>query len=120
MTCHVSFLSILASQLRADWSVTLDRLDNKYYVTWGSSLTASATPAGSSGKDGEAAVPIVSGGSLPPQGKMLGKLDQKDFKQVIAKGMKTYGMFQVLLRLVFTSDEVVVAVVSGVLRALMT
>lgn len=22
---------------------------------------------------------------------MLGKLDQKDFKQVIAKGMKTYG-----------------------------
>ncbi|KAM7436007.1 Cytoplasmic dynein 2 heavy chain 1 [Porites harrisoni] len=84
------FDSILASQLRADWSVTLDRLDNKYYVTWRSSLTASATPAGSSGKDGEAAVPIVSGGSLPPQGKMLGKLDQKDFKQVIAKGMKTY------------------------------
>ena len=77
--------------------MTLDRLDNKYYVTWGSSLTASATPAGSSGKDGEAAVPIVSGGSLPPQGKMLGKLDQKDFKQVIAKGMKTYGMFQVFL-----------------------
>ena len=77
--------------------MTLDRFDNKYYVTWGSSLTASATPAGSSGKDGEAAVPIVSGGSLPPQGKMLGKLDQKDFKQVIAKGMKTYGMFQVFL-----------------------
>ena len=77
--------------------MTLDRLDNKYYVTWGSSLTASATPAGSSGKDGEAAVPMVSGGSLPPQGKMLGKLDQKDFKQVIAKGMKTYGMFQVFL-----------------------
>ena len=91
------FFSILASQLRADWSVTLDRLDNKYYVTWGSSLTASATPASSSGKDGEAAVPIVSGGSLPPQGKLLGKLDQKDFKQVIAKGMKTYGMFQVFL-----------------------
>ena len=77
--------------------MTLDRLDNKCYVTWGSSLTASATPAGSSGKDGEAAVPILSGGSLPPQGKMLGKLDQKDFKQVIAKGMKTYGMFQVFL-----------------------
>ena len=89
------FVSILASQLRADWSVTLDRLDNKYYVTWGSSLTATATPAGNAGKDGDAAVPTVSVGSLPPQGKMLGRLDQKDFKQVIAKGMKTYGMLQV-------------------------
>lgn len=85
--------SILASQLRADWSVTLDRLDNKYYVTWGSSLTASVAPASDAGKDGEGAAVVVSGGSLPPQGKMLGKLDQKDFRQVISKGMKTYGMF---------------------------
>ena len=45
------------------------------------------------GKDGEGAAVVVSGGSLPPQGKMLGKLDQKDFRQVISKGMKTYGMF---------------------------
>lgn len=81
----------MASQLRADWSVTLDRPDNKYYVTWGSSLTATAAPTGDAGKDGEAAVPTSSGGSLPPQGKMLGRLDQKDFRQVIAKGMKTYG-----------------------------
>ena len=83
--------SILASQLRADWSVTLDRLDNKYYVTWGSSLTASAAPASDTGNDGKVAAMASSGGSLPPQGKMLGKLDQKDFKEVIAKGMKTYG-----------------------------
>ena len=85
--------SILASQLRADWSVTLDRLDNKYYVTWGSSLTATVALASDAGKDGEAPVATVSGGSLPPQGKILGKLDQKDFRQVITKGMKTYGMF---------------------------
>ena len=85
--------SILASQLRADWSVTLDRLDNKYYVTWGSSLTASAVSPKDDVKDGEAAAVASSGGSLPPQGKMLGKLDQKDFKQVIDKGMKTYGTF---------------------------
>ncbi|XP_074620352.1 cytoplasmic dynein 2 heavy chain 1-like [Acropora palmata] len=84
------FDSILASQLRADWSVTLDRLDNKYYVTWGSSLTASAAPASDTGNDGKVAAMASSGGSLPPQGKMLGKLDQKDFKEVITKGMKTY------------------------------
>ena len=83
--------SILASQLRTDWSVTLDRLDNKYYVTWGSSLTANAAPASDTGNDGKVAAMASSGGSLPPQGKMLGKLDQKDFKEVIAKGMKTYG-----------------------------
>lgn len=92
----LNLFSILASQLRADWSVTLDRLDNKYYVTWGSSLTASVTPAADAGKDDEAAVTTAAGGSLPPQGKMLGKLDQKDFKEVIAKGMKTYGMFSEL------------------------
>jgi len=50
-------------------------------------------PASDAGKDGEGAAVVVSGGSLPPQGKMLGKLDQKDFRQVISKGMKTYGMF---------------------------
>lgn len=91
--CVWNLFSILASQLRADWSVTLDRLDNKYYVTWGSSLTASVAPTSDAGKDGEGASVIVSGGSLPPHGKMLGKLDQKDFRQVISKGMKTYGMF---------------------------
>ena len=85
--------SILASQLRADWSVTLDRLDNKYYVTWGSSLTASVAPASDAGKDGEGSAVVASGGSVPSQGKMLGKLDQEDFKQVIKKGMKTYGTF---------------------------
>ena len=91
--CIWNLFSILASQLRADWSVTLDRLDNKYYVTWGSSLTASVAPASDAGKDGEGAAVVVSGGSLLLQGKMLGKLDQKDFRQVISKGMKTYGKF---------------------------
>lgn len=51
-------------------------------------------PASDAAKDGEGAAVVVSGGSLPPQGKMLGKLDQKDFRQVISKGMKTYGMFR--------------------------
>ena len=50
--------------------------------------------ASDAGKDGEGAAVVVSGGSLPPHGKMLGKLDQKDFRQVISKGMKTYGMFR--------------------------
>ena len=76
----------------------MDRLDNKYYVTWGSSLTASVTPAGDTGKDSDAAVASSSGGSLPPQGKLLGKLDQKDFRQVISKGMKTYGTFSLPVR----------------------
>ena len=83
--------SILASQLRADWSVTLERLDTLYYVTWGSSGAGISTAAGDVGKGSDVALLAASGGSLPPQGKRLGKLGHTDFKQVIAKGMKTYG-----------------------------
>ncbi|EDO38992.1 predicted protein [Nematostella vectensis] len=84
------FDSILASQLRSDWSVSFDRLETTYFVTWGAHTAMPANPApGEEGKaDGGA--PVLSSGALPPYGRKLGKLETSDFKQVISKGLKTY------------------------------
>lgn len=81
-----NIFSILASQLRSDWSVTLDRLEQTYFVTWGAHVLPAATDAGKA--DGSVS---TIGGPLPSYGRKLGKLEPNDFKQVIAKGIKTYG-----------------------------
>lgn len=81
--------SILASQLRSDWSVSFDRLESTYFVTWGAHLTL--PPSGEPAK-AEGSVSTI-GGPLPSYGRKLGKLEPNDFKQVIAKGIKTYGRF---------------------------
>jgi hypothetical protein len=67
--------------------VSFDRLESTYFVTWGAHTTLPA--AGDPGKPDGSASTI--GGTLPTYGRKLGKLEPNDFKQVIAKGIKTYG-----------------------------
>ena len=64
-------------------------MDNTYYVTWGASHLPSRVPSMDAGKTDSA--PVPTGSSMPPHGKMLGKLEPSDFKQVINKGLRTYG-----------------------------
>ncbi|XP_078258653.1 cytoplasmic dynein 2 heavy chain 1 isoform X2 [Rhinoraja longicauda] len=72
------FDNILISVIRGDWgSDLLDTMMDSFYVTWGAwhevgSVTAPDQP-------------------LPPYGKMLGKLNSSDLKEVIQKGIVQYG-----------------------------
>ncbi|XP_032878557.1 cytoplasmic dynein 2 heavy chain 1 isoform X2 [Amblyraja radiata] len=72
------FDNILISVIRGDWgSDLLDNMKDSFYVTWGAwhdagSVTAPDQP-------------------LPPYGKMLGKLNSSDLKDVIQKGIVQYG-----------------------------
>lgn len=77
--------NIIKSVIRSDWSVHLDNLDTSYYVTWGGSAKALAA---------EQTEDHASGSSATPHsfGRPLGRLDPTDLRQVLAKGMLTYGM----------------------------
>ncbi|CAH1776602.1 unnamed protein product [Owenia fusiformis] len=69
------FDNIVSGVVRGDWSINImDNLDGAYFVTWGARGDNVAAP----------------GAPLPPFGKPLGKLDSKDLKAVIEKGLKQY------------------------------
>ncbi|CAB3978327.1 cytoplasmic dynein 2 heavy chain 1-like [Paramuricea clavata] len=76
--------SIITSVIRSDWSVHLENLDTSYYVTWGGSAKAVAA------EQTEASAGISST-SLHAFGRPLGRLGPTDLRQVLAKGMLTYG-----------------------------
>lgn len=76
--------NIIKSVIRSDWSVHLDNLDTLYYVTWGGSAKAVVA------EQTEATASITST-SLHAFGRPLGRLDPTDLRQVLAKGMITYG-----------------------------
>ena len=68
------FDSIMASCLSHDWSLHALNITNIFYVTWGG----------------------VAGGQsslLSVHGKQLGRLSIDDFREVVSKGLVTYGMF---------------------------
>lgn len=69
------FDGMLTSAIRNDWSVTLENLQNLYYVTWGSSGGTSHT-----------------GNIAGSFGRPLGQLSKEDFKTIAAKGLIAFGM----------------------------
>ena len=71
------FDTTLISVLRNDWSVSLDKLNSSYFVTWGSAAANVAV--------GQTELKNVFG-------KPIGPLNEEDFKQIIAKGLHSYGM----------------------------
>lgn len=75
---------IIKSVIRSDWSVHLDNLSSSYYVTWGGSAKAV-----SSDKSEPSTTSITP--SFSAFGRPLGRLGPADLKQVLAKGMLTYG-----------------------------
>lgn len=81
--------AIIKSVIRSDWSVHLDNLDNSYYVTWGGSAKAVASEAS------ETSTTKSTGFSA--FGRPLGRLDPADLKQVLVKGMLTYGKYLIFI-----------------------
>ena len=77
--------AIIKSVIRSDWSFHLDNLDNSYYVTWGGSVKAVASEASETS--------TTKSTSFSAFGRPLGRLDPADLKQVLVKGMLTYGKY---------------------------
>ncbi|KPP72256.1 cytoplasmic dynein 2 heavy chain 1-like [Scleropages formosus] len=72
------FDNILQSVVRGDWgSDVLENMTDSFYVTWGALH--------------ESGYVMVPGQSLPPHGKLLGRLHLEDLKEVIRKGVALYG-----------------------------
>ncbi|XP_070553238.1 cytoplasmic dynein 2 heavy chain 1-like isoform X2 [Ptychodera flava] len=74
------FGNILSSVLQSDWNAShiVDRSEGAYYVTWGARAEAGGTVS-------------APGAPLPPTGKPLGRLNKDDLRDVINKGIVTYG-----------------------------
>ena len=68
------FDNILTTVIRNDWSISLENLNNTYYVTWGSSSGTSHT-----------------GNVVGSFGRPLGMLSKEDFKEVVSKALVAYG-----------------------------
>ena len=72
------FENMLTSVIRNDWSVTIEDLNDAYYVTWGSGGGISQT------------------GNVPGSfGRPLGLLSRQDFKQIVSKGLIAYSKYRV-------------------------
>uniref|UniRef100_A0A3Q3WZD5 Cytoplasmic dynein 2 heavy chain 1 n=1 Tax=Mola mola TaxID=94237 RepID=A0A3Q3WZD5_MOLML len=70
-----NFENILSSIVQGEWgSDALDNMTDGFYVTWGAPEGAVMAP----------------GQCLPPHGKLLGRLDSADLKQVIQQGVVLY------------------------------
>lgn len=68
------FDNMLQSTVRSDWSVDLPNLNTLFYVTWGATGGLSIT-----------------GNVMGSFGRPLGLLSHDDFRQVIRKGLVSYG-----------------------------